>query len=113
MLDTKDSFILELNKQVIIWVGRQSNDEEKRNALAIGKSLVKAHNKPKGTRVLRIVEKAEDAFFKSFFNGFYPIAKMDHGAQKGFSSDVQQNQDTGAVATKKRAAAKQLLNKLG
>jgi hypothetical protein len=42
--------------------------------LAIGKGFVKAHNKPKGTRVIRVVENAEDAFFKSFFNGFYPIA---------------------------------------
>lgn len=90
MLDTKDAFILELNKQVIIWVGRQANDEEKKNALAIGKGLVKAHNKPKGTRVMRIVEKAEDAYFKSFFNGFYPIATTDKGG-KGFSSDVQAN----------------------
>jgi len=113
MLDTKDAFILELPKQVIIWVGRQSNDEEKKNALAIGKGFVKAHNKPKGTRVMRIVEKAEDAYFKSFFNGFYPIAKNDFGANAGFSSDVTQNQDIGGVANKKRAAVKQLLNKLG
>ena len=74
MLDTNDCFILELNKQVIIWVGRAAKDSEKKNALAIGKGFVKAHNKPKGTRVIRIVEKAEDAHFKSFFNGFYPAA---------------------------------------
>lgn len=75
MLDTNDCFVLELNKKVLIWVGRKAKDSEKKNALAIGKGFVKAHSKPKGTRVMRIVEKAEDAFFKSFFNGFYPIAK--------------------------------------
>lgn len=112
MLDTNDCFVLELNKQVIIWVGRQAKDTEKKNALAIGKGFVKAHNKPKGTRVLRIVEKAEDAYFKSFFNGFYPIAKNDFGGNKGFAN-TEANQDIGAVANKKRQVVKQLLNKLG
>jgi len=80
--------------------------------LAIGKGFVKAHNKPKGTRVLRIVEKAEDAFFKSFFNGFYPIAKNDFGGNKGLAN-TEANQDIGAVANKKRQVVKQLLNKIG
>lgn len=112
MLDTNDCFVLELNKQVIIWVGRKAKDSEKKNALAIGKGFVKANNKPKGTRVMRIVEKAEDAYFKSFFNGFYPIASNDFGAAKGMA-DTQANQDIAAVANKKREAVKTLLNKLG
>ena len=112
MLDTNDCFVLELNKQVIIWVGRAAKDSEKKNALAIGKGFVKAHNKPKGTRVLRIVEKAEDAYFKSFFNGFYPIATNDFGGNKGLAN-TEANQDISKVANKKREATKQLLNKLG
>ena len=80
MLDTKDVFILELHKHVYIWIGRGADTEEKKNALIIGKGFVKQHNKPKGTRVTRIVEKAEDVHFKSFFNGFYPILKVEHGA---------------------------------
>lgn len=102
MLDTNDCFILELNKNVTIWVGKQAKDSEKKNALAIGKGFVKAHNKPKGTRVLRVVENAEDAFFKSFFNGFYPIATSDHGGNKGMAN-TEANQDISAVANKKRA----------
>jgi len=112
MLDTNDCFVLELNKQVIIWVGRAAKDSEKKNALSIGKGFVKAHNKPKGTRVLRIVEKAEDAYFKSFFNGFYPIAKNDFGGNKGMAN-TEANQDISKVANKKKEATKQLLNKLG
>ena len=80
--------------------------------MAIGKGFVKANNKPKGTRVMRIVEKAEDAYFKSFFNGFYPIATNDFGAAKGLA-DTQANQDIAAVANKKKEAVKSLLNKLG
>lgn len=78
-LDTNDTFVLEVHKSVMIWIGKQANVEEKKNALIIGKSFVKAHNKPKGTRVSRIVENAEDAYFRSFFNGFYPIAQVNVG----------------------------------
>ena len=78
-LDTNDTFILELNKQVCIWIGKGANTEEKKNALIIGKSFVKKNNKPKGTRVSRIVEGAEDVHFKSFFDDFYPILKRENG----------------------------------
>lgn len=64
---------------VTIWIGRAANDFEKKHALSIGKGFMKAHEKPPGTRVLRMVEKAEDAYFKSFFEGFYPIVTQDFG----------------------------------
>lgn len=92
-LDTNDTFILEVEKHVYIWIGKGANTEEKKNALIIGKSFVKAHNKPKGTRVSRIVENAEDAYFKSFFNDFYPILKVEHGGSLGFDTSVTENQD--------------------
>lgn len=88
MLDTNDTFILELNKLVAVWIGKQANLEEKKNALIIGKSFVKSHNKPKGTRVVRIVENAEDTHFKSFFNGFYPILKVEHGGSLGYDLNI-------------------------
>jgi len=112
-LDTNDTFILELSKHVYIWIGRGANVEEKKNALIIGKSFLKAHNKPKGTRVTRVVEKAEDVHFKSFFDGFYPILKVEHGASLGFDTSVTANQDMDKVANKKREAVDKLLTKLG
>ena len=35
---------------------------------------------------MRIVENAEDAYFKSFFNGFYPINTGDVGGAKGLAN---------------------------
>jgi len=113
MLDTNDTFVLELSKQIYIWIGRGANAEEKKNALAIGKSFVKAHNKAKGCRVTRIVEKAEDTLFKSFFEGFYPVPEFDAGIAKGFDKNVTANQDISKVANKKRAAVDKLLEKIG
>jgi gelsolin len=113
MLDTKDVFILELNKHIYIWIGRGADVEEKKNALIIGKSFLKSKNKPKGTRVSRIVEKAEDVHFKSFFNGFYPILKVEHGASMGFDTSVTANQDLDKVANQKRKMVENLMTKLG
>lgn len=113
MLDTNDVFILELYQQVYIWIGKGANVEEKKNALVIGKSFVKQHNKPKGTRVSRIVENGEDVHFKSYFNGFYPILKKEHGASLGFDMSVTQHQDMEKLATGKRKAVNDLMTKLG
>lgn len=59
-----------------------------------------------------MVEKAEDAYFKSFFDGFYPPVTQDYGGNKGFAN-TGPNQDVAAIASKKREAMKHLLNKLG
>jgi hypothetical protein len=113
MLDTKDVFILELHKHVYIWIGKEADTEEKKNALIIGKGFVKQHDKPKGTRVTRVVERAEDVHFKSFFNGFYPILKVEHGASLGYDTSITANQDMEKVANSKRKMVENLMTKLG
>jgi len=35
-LDTKDCFILELNKMIYIWIGKEADVQEKKSALQIG-----------------------------------------------------------------------------
>jgi hypothetical protein len=112
-LDTNDVFILELDKHVYIWIGKGADPEEKKNGLIIGKSFVKAHDKPKGTRVSRIVENAEDVHFKSFFNGFYPILKVEQGGAMGYDTSVTATQDLEKLANKKRENAARLMDKLG
>jgi len=97
-LSTNDSFILELQRHVYIWIGKGSNVGEKKNALIIGKGFLKSKNKPAGTRVTRIVENAEDVHFKSFFNGFYPILKVEHGASAGYDTSVTAQQDIDKLA---------------
>ena len=110
-LDTTNVYILELQKHVYIWIGKKADVEEKKNALVIGKSFVQKHNKPKGTRVTRIVENAEDVHFKSFFNGFYPIVKID-GGEMG-SLHVTANQDLDKIANKKHEATAKIMTQIG
>jgi len=105
-LDTNDVFILELNKMVNIWIGKEANVEEKKNALIIGKSFIKRHNKPKGTRVVRTVENAEDVHFKSFFEGFYKMA-TSHEHSEACKQDIEK------LANMKRKNVESLMTKLG
>lgn len=107
MLDTTNVYILETYKQVSIWVGKDADLAEKKNALVIGKGFVEAHQKPKGTRVFRVVEGTEDQLFKSYFDGFssgveISPAEMDKNAEK-----------IAALAAKKQAVVAELLTKLG
>ena len=112
-LDTNDVFILELHNHVYIWIGKEANVEEKKQSLYIGKSFLEAKKKPANTRVSRVVENTEDAHFKSFFNGFYPIIEIDHGASAGYDASVTAKQDMDTVANAKRKNYDNLIKKLG
>lgn len=96
----------------MIWIGKNANMQEKKNALIIGKGFVEKNKKPKGTRVTRIVENGEDSYFKSFFNGFYPILTVDHGGAN-FDKSVTAKQDMAALATQKKNQVDTLLKELG
>ena len=67
-LDTYNSFILDLEHQIYVWIGNNSNVEERNNALIIGQSFVKAFKKPKNTMVSIIQEDGENVHFMSFFD---------------------------------------------
>jgi gelsolin len=107
MLNTNNVYILELNREVHIWIGREAELEEKKNALFIGKGFIKQHNKPAGTRVYRIVEKTEKAYFKSFFVGSVNSLRMDINVQGETKAAIED------LASKKTAIANSLLDQLG
>jgi hypothetical protein len=92
-LDTNDTFILELNDMIFVWIGKKSNLEEKKNGMKIAKDFIEQKGKPKNTRISRIPEFGEDVHFKSFFNNFYPIIKQDFGKDKGADMNTGPNQD--------------------
>jgi hypothetical protein len=97
-LDTNDTFILELNDMIFVWVGKGSNLEEKKNGMKFAKDFIEQKGKPKNTRISRIPEFGEDVHFKSFFNGFYPCIKQDFGKWKGADMDAGPNLDVDKLA---------------
>ena len=77
MLDTNDVFIVEMKKQIYVWVGRKAEFEEKKQAMKTAREFVKVKGKPKGTRVTKTPEHSEDAIFCSLFEGFYGAIQLD------------------------------------
>ena len=54
MLDTKESFILELYNVVYVWQGHDANIQEKRCGVTLANKYTKEWKKPKGTQISRI-----------------------------------------------------------
>lgn len=48
-LDTNDTFILELSNKIYVWIGKQSNLEEKKNGMKTAKDFIEQKGKPKNT----------------------------------------------------------------
>jgi len=87
-LNSNDTFILELFDRVFVWQGLGASIEEKRMGMKIATDFIEQKGKPKNTKVSRIPEGCEDAHFKSFFNGFYPMSKMDVGKDNGMDTST-------------------------
>jgi len=68
MLDTNDIFIVDVQSEVFIWIGRKSNVSEKTNAFKYAMDYVKKNGKPSYIPITRVVEGNEHSKFKSFFN---------------------------------------------
>ena len=81
--------------------------------IKLAKDFVAEKNEPKNTKISRIPQGVEDATFKSFFDGFYPMLKEDYGKDKGLDMTTHENQDVSALATKYNKAAQLTMEKLG
>jgi gelsolin len=113
-LKDDDTYILELYDQVYVWQGKGASPKEKFTGIKMAKDFIKEKNKPKGTKVTRLPQFVEDARFKSYFDGFYPMLKEEFGKDKGFiDTSTSENQDMGKVATTQAKAAQIMLDKLG
>ena len=113
-LNDNDSYILELHNQVYVWQGKGSSNKEKMMGVKIAKDFITEKGKPKNTKIHRIPQGIEDAQFKSYFDGFYAMAKQDFAKGKDEAyANTHANQDMEALTKKKLQAAKMVLDKLG
>lgn len=110
-LDTNDCFILDTPQQVYVWIGKAATVEEKRNSVFFARDYIKQKGKPANTKVSRIPEKTEDAYFKSFFDGFYPAVKQDLCQFKGIDPATN-SFDIEKMANREKQAAAKLFEKL-
>ncbi|XP_017848746.1 gelsolin isoform X2 [Drosophila busckii] len=68
MLDTRDCFILDTGSGIYVWVGRGATPKEKSDAMAKAQEFLRTKKYPAWTQVHRIVEGAESAPFKQYFD---------------------------------------------
>ncbi|KAI9352669.1 hypothetical protein BDR26DRAFT_907277 [Obelidium mucronatum] len=59
-LDTKDVFICDSGDHVFVWVGKQSADIERKNALKFASDYLNTHGRPLTLPITRVVEGVED-----------------------------------------------------
>lgn len=113
-LDTNDTFILELNNLIYVWIGKKANTEEKKMGMLYAKDFIQQKGKPSNTRITRLPEFGEDTHFKSFFNGFYPMIKQDFSKAKNLDPNALATGEAEVekMANKQREASKKLFEKL-
>lgn len=68
MLDTNDVFIIDVQSEVFIWIGKKSDVKEKTKAFQYAMDYVKKTGKPSYVPITRVVEGNENVNFKNFFN---------------------------------------------
>lgn len=67
MLKPEDSFILDSGSGLYVWIGKSASQQEKTQALVKAQEFIKTKKYPAWTPVERIVQNAETAPFKHFF----------------------------------------------
>ena len=67
MLDGDDVFIVDVQSEIFVWIGKGASVVEKTKAFQYAMDYVKDNNKPARIPITRVVEGNENAHFKSFF----------------------------------------------
>lgn len=76
MLNTEETYVLVLEREVYVWCGRKSNTAEKENALKVANDYAGRFNKKHGLRCIKVNEGMEDIVFKmNFSNWQTPLLK--------------------------------------
>ncbi|CAI2386415.1 unnamed protein product [Moneuplotes crassus] len=89
-LESDNVFILELEKAIYVWCGKEASQEEKNKAFKTARSFIKDNNKPKGTSVVKVPERSEDSVFKSFFSDFYCFQAINFESEVSATDQMEE-----------------------
>ncbi|KAE8684878.1 Villin-3 [Hibiscus syriacus] len=70
LLENNKCFILDCGSEVFVWVGRVTQVEERKAANQVAEGFVASHNRPKATRITRLIQGYETNSFKSHFESW-------------------------------------------
>ncbi|CAN8254395.1 unnamed protein product [Cochlearia groenlandica] len=82
VLENSKCYMLDCGSEVFIWVGRVTQLEERKTAIQTAEDLVANENRPKATRITRVVQGYEPHSFKSNF-GSWPSGLATPANEEG------------------------------
>ncbi|XP_041983481.1 gelsolin-like isoform X2 [Aricia agestis] len=69
-LDSKECYILDTGSSLYVWIGKHSNQREKAEAIQKAQQYREANNYPSWVHISKVVEGAEPAAFKQYFENW-------------------------------------------
>ncbi|RVX09577.1 Villin-2 [Vitis vinifera] len=82
MLENNKCYLLDCGAEVFVWVGRVTQVEDRKAASQAAEEFVSSQNRPKATRVTRVIQGYETHSFKSNFDS-WPSGSAAGGAEEG------------------------------
>ncbi|KAK4272520.1 hypothetical protein QN277_021066 [Acacia crassicarpa] len=82
LLENNKCYLLDCGAEVFVWVGRVTQVEERKAACQAAEEFVASQNRPKSTRITRIIQGYETHAFKSNFDT-WPSGSATPGAEEG------------------------------
>nr|VDD57665.1 unnamed protein product [Brassica oleracea] len=70
MMENNKCYLLDCGSEVFIWVGRVTQVEERKTAIQAAEDFVASENRPKATRITRVIQGYEPHSFKSNFDSW-------------------------------------------
>lgn len=68
MLENNTCYLLDCGAEVFVWVGRVTQVDERKTAIQAAEDFISSQNRPKSTRITRVIQGYETHSFKSKFD---------------------------------------------
>ncbi|XVE75601.1 hypothetical protein DITRI_Ditri12bG0106500 [Diplodiscus trichospermus] len=82
ILENNKCYLLDRGSEVFVWVGRVTQVEERKAASQVAEDFVAGQNRPRTTRITRVIQGYETNSFKSNFDS-WPAGSTAPGAEEG------------------------------
>ncbi|XP_017977027.1 PREDICTED: villin-3 isoform X1 [Theobroma cacao] len=82
LLENNKCYLLDCGAEVFVWVGRVTQVEDRKAASQVAEEFVAGHNRPKATRITRVIQGYETNSFKSNFDS-WPAGSAAPGGEEG------------------------------
>ncbi|KAM5558785.1 hypothetical protein ABKV19_020461 [Rosa sericea] len=82
LLENNKCYLLDCGSEVFVWVGRVTQVEDRKAASQAAEEFVSHQNRPKSTRITRLIQGYETRSFKSNFDS-WPLGSATSGAEEG------------------------------